>query len=152
KDLFSTFLDQVFFQPLAESLRNGGSGGGFGGFIGSLIGSVIGIPGRASGGPVSAGRLYRINESSGSGQPEYFQPANSGNIIPLGRVNQVAARAGAGHAGGMATVRLELSGDIDARIQQQSAGVAIEVVRAAAPGLTERAVNETFRRSSRPTI
>lgn len=47
----------------------------------------IPIPGRALGGPVSAGHEYRVNER---GQ-EYFRPRESGEIIPVG---QAPASAG----------------------------------------------------------
>ncbi|WP_374389202.1 hypothetical protein [Sandaracinobacter sp.] len=67
-----------------------------------------------------------------------------------GQVNQSAYRGAAG--GGVATVRLELSGDIDARIQSVSAGVAVEVVRGAAPTLIDASARETTARLSRPRI
>ncbi len=54
--------------------------------------------------------------------------------------------------GGTASVRLELSGDIDARIERVSGPVAVEVVRGAAPLIVDAAANETFARSARPTI
>jgi len=62
----------------------GGGGGGIAGFLGSIFGG-----GRASGGPVSAGTLYRVNEAGG---PEGFMPSGSGKIIPLGQMN-AATRA-----------------------------------------------------------
>ncbi len=46
-------------------------------------------PGRALGGPVTAGQLYRVNEIG----TEFFRPAVGGDIIPLG----------AGGGGGVAT-------------------------------------------------
>jgi hypothetical protein len=49
-------------------------------------------------------------------------------------------------------VRLELSGDIDARIERVSGGVAVEVVRATAPQVIDAAANETFRRANRPGL
>lgn len=90
KDLFSIFLDEVIFRPLAESLRDGqSSGGGIGQFLSTGFGAIFG-GGRAGGGPVTGGRLYRINENATPGNPEYFQPRGSGDIIPLGKVNQRA--------------------------------------------------------------
>lgn len=50
------------------------------------VGNFVGP--RASGGNVVKGRLYRVNENGVEG----FQPAQSGKIIPLGRMN----RAGGG--------------------------------------------------------
>lgn len=132
----------LVIKPLLESLGGGlgGAGGGLGGFIGGLFG-------RASGGPVSAGQVYRVNEGVGK---EFFRPNTGGDIIPLSKMN--AAQPSGGQGGGMSVIRLELSGDIDARIQSQSAQVAVEVVRAAEPQLTQKAVSETFRRGQRPSL
>lgn len=132
----------LVIKPLLESLggATGGTGGGFGNIFGSLFG-------RASGGPVSAGQVYRVNEGVGK---EFFRPNTGGDIIPLSKMN--AAQPSQSQSGGMSVIRLELSGDIDARIQSQSAQVAVEVVRAAEPQLTQKAVSETFRRGQRPSL
>lgn len=65
----------------ASTIRSGiGSvGGGSGGLLGlgtSLIGSLLGLPGRATGGPVSPGRGYLVGERG----PEVFVPTSSGQI------------------------------------------------------------------------
>lgn len=102
KSLFSIFLDEAIFRPLAEAMRNRSSGGG--GIFGSIIGAVSGLFGggggstgsslggglagaRAGGGRVEAGRLYRINESGMEG----FVPASSGTVIPAGQMNATAS-------------------------------------------------------------
>jgi len=56
----------------------GGSGGAIGGLFnfGSLIGSIFGLPGRATGGPVSPGRGYLVGERG----PELFVPTSAGRI------------------------------------------------------------------------
>ncbi len=57
----------------------------------SIFGAGFGapsIPGRASGGHVQGGKSYRVNEGANAGRVEGFQPAGSGKIIPLGRMNQ----------------------------------------------------------------
>jgi hypothetical protein len=64
-----------------DSILGGGSGqGGHGGLlnsIGSILGSVLGgAPGRATGGPVSPDRAYRVGERG----PELFVPTSSGRI------------------------------------------------------------------------
>ena len=152
--LLDLLLQDLIFKPLANSLANA-SGGGGGGFFGSLlsgIGSIFG-GGRASGGYVSPGTMYRVNEGSSPGRVEGFRPAGSGEIIPLGQMNALAnggMRSAAG--GGVAVVRLELSGDIDARIDQRSTNVAVEVQRATAPRIIDAAANETARRFSRPKL
>lgn len=149
RDLISIFLDRNVFGPLAEALSAEG-GGGLGG-LGQALGSVLGsIFGRASGGSVSAGQIYRVNEGASPGRVEAFVPNSSGEIIPLGRMN--AMQPGPAQGGGVVTVRLVLSGDIDAKIDQRSAAVAVEVTRQSAPALIDAAANETLSRASRPRL
>lgn len=145
-ELIKIFLDRNIFGPLAEAL-DAQKGGGIGGLV-SAIGSLFG-GGRASGGRVDAGTLYRVNEGASPGRVEGFVPDVGGQIIPLGRMN--AARPAAA-GGGTSVVRLELSGDIDARIQSVSGPVAIEVVKASQPALTRAAVAETFKEANRSRI
>ncbi len=61
----------------------GGGQGGGGGLLslgGSILGSVLGLPGRATGGPVSPGRAYMVGERG----PEIFVPTASGSIATNG--------------------------------------------------------------------
>ncbi|HEX7871857.1 MAG TPA: tail tape measure protein [Sphingobium sp.] len=61
----------------------GSSGGGVGGLVGlgtSLLGSALGLPGRATGGPVSPGRAFLVGERG----PEVFVPTSSGSVAPVG--------------------------------------------------------------------
>ncbi|WP_420608151.1 tail tape measure protein [Novosphingopyxis sp.] len=53
---------------------SGGSGGGAS--LGAILGQLIGAPGRATGGPVSPGRAYRVGERG----PEWFVPTSSGRV------------------------------------------------------------------------
>ena len=137
KDLFSIFLDQNVFGPLAEALSQKSGGGNLLGAIGGALGKLFGGA-RATGGPVSGNRAYLVGERG----PELFMPNGAGNIVPNNRLG----------GGGVATVRLELSGDLDARIQQVSGGVAVEVVRASAPQMIDASANETTRRLTRRTL
>jgi hypothetical protein len=62
-----------------DSIFGGGGQGGNGGLLsglGSILGSILGAPGRATGGPVSPGRAYRVGERG----PELFVPTSSGRI------------------------------------------------------------------------
>lgn len=72
---FETFIIKAtLFKELGSSLS------GQGGFLGS-VGSFftgLALPGRASGGPVTAGSLYMVGEQG----PELFAPAMSGSILP----------------------------------------------------------------------
>jgi hypothetical protein len=94
-------------KSLTEALGGLGSGGtgNSGGIIGTIAGLFSsGAPGRASGGNVMAGKIYKINESG----PELFQPAQSGKIYPTG---SLAAKA----TGGKSTTIVQQSFTLDAR-------------------------------------
>ncbi|MET3726178.1 tail tape measure protein [Sphingomonas trueperi] len=56
-----------------------GSEGGGGGVL-SLLGGLLGLPGRATGGPVSPGRPYWVGERG----PELFVPTSAGQVAPAG--------------------------------------------------------------------
>lgn len=58
---------------------SGGSGGGLLSAATSVLGSVFGLPGRATGGPVSPGRSYMVGERG----PEVFVPTGSGSVAPV---------------------------------------------------------------------
>lgn len=72
-------LDQIAAQALDGLFASlgglGGSGGGFLG-LGNLLGSILGLPGRATGGPVSPGRGYLVGERG----PELFVPTSAGRV------------------------------------------------------------------------
>lgn len=57
-----------------------GGGGGLGSLIGQSLGALLGLPGRATGGPVSPGRGYIVGENG----PELFVPTSSGRIAANG--------------------------------------------------------------------
>lgn len=161
--LINILIEQVIIRPLANALSkvqigNTGGGGLFGailGGIGSLFGgggsSKAALKGRASGGFVAPGELYRVNEGASPGRVEAFMSRDGGKIIPLGQMNSVVGGPQQ-QSGAIATVRLELSGDIDARIQQVSGPVAVQVVRASAPSIINASARETMARARRPKI
>ncbi|MBU7588828.1 MAG: tape measure protein, partial [Sphingopyxis terrae] len=160
-DLIRIAIQQQIVNALSSAFSFGGSGGGGGGGLLSTIANVAGTalkfsgktPGRASGGPVNAGSLYRINEGSSPGNPEYFQPAMSGTVIPLGQINQKVAMPGAGQ---QQPIQLRIyadeGGTFVPRVEAISAGVTIEVQRQVAPGMIDAAANEALRRAGRPKI
>lgn len=107
-------IQRKLIGPLADSLfgkADGSTSGGLGNILSSIFQSSSG--GRASGGDVSAGKVYRINENG----PEYFQPAMSGKIIPTGR----AASGG----GGMSVTQYI---SVDGRNSVTPAGFANEIL------------------------
>ena len=58
----------------------GGSGGGVGAILTSAVSGLLGAPGRATGGPVSAGRGYMVGERG----PELFVPGSGGRVERMG--------------------------------------------------------------------
>ncbi|GAA4641930.1 hypothetical protein GCM10023115_02600 [Pontixanthobacter gangjinensis] len=81
----SQALDQIASQAMQLGLDQifggGGAGstGGIGGIFGGIVGSIFGLPGRATGGPVSPGRGYLVGERG----PEMFVPTSSGRVETL---------------------------------------------------------------------
>ena len=73
-------IAQASLRSLFHSPGGGSFGAGLINGLGSLIGSMLGAPGRATGGPVSAGRPYRVGENG----PELFVPSSSGRIEQVG--------------------------------------------------------------------
>ena len=70
-----------------SSLGGGGSGGGGLLSLGaSVVSALFGAQGRATGGPVSAGRAYRVGERG----PEWFVPTASGRVETGGAVRNIA--------------------------------------------------------------
>ena len=68
----------------------GSAGGGLGSILGQSIGALFGLPGRATGGPVTGGQAYLVGERG----PEVFVPTSSGRVEtglgPPGRDVRVA--------------------------------------------------------------
>ncbi len=63
-----------------SALIGGGSGGGLVSLGSAVIGALTGLPGRATGGPVSPGRAYLVGERG----PELFVPTSSGAVTSSG--------------------------------------------------------------------
>lgn len=83
---------QAFDQIVGHALQAGigsllGGPTGAGGSLGSAIGALFGLPGRATGGPVSPGRGYIVGERG----PELFVPTSAGRV-EAGTVNSQAPR------------------------------------------------------------
>lgn len=73
-------MNEIAQASLRSLFNPPGGGGGFGAGLlnglGSLISGLLGAPGRATGGPVSAGRGYLVGERG----PELFVPWSNGRI------------------------------------------------------------------------
>lgn len=73
-------IAQASLRALFRAPGGGSGGAGLLNGLGGLVASLLGAPGRATGGPVSAGRGYLVGERG----PEMFVPASSGRIERLG--------------------------------------------------------------------
>ncbi|WP_447760253.1 tail tape measure protein [Sphingopyxis panaciterrae] len=72
---------------IGAAMGSGGGSGGGGGLLSlgtSIAMALFGAPGRATGGPVSAGRAYKVGERG----PELFVPTASGRIEAGGGVTR----------------------------------------------------------------
>jgi phage-related minor tail protein len=104
----------------------GGGSGGFGAGllngIGSLISGLLGVPGRATGGPVSSGRAYVVGERG----PELFVPTSSGRIEQRGTAGGRDVRV---------AISVQTPTPSDPQVLRQSTR---QVARAVRSALTER--------------
>ena len=72
-------LDEIAAQALQAglgSLFGGSSSGGLGGLLQGAVGALFGLPGRATGRPVSPGQGYLVGERG----PEIFVPTSAGRV------------------------------------------------------------------------
>jgi phage-related minor tail protein len=102
------------------AILGGGGGGGLLALGQGIASSLFGAPGRATGGPVSAGRAYRVGERG----PEYFVPTASGRIETGGGVRAIA-------------ITVNVRGDADSepkRLERTGRQIARAVRRAVAAG------------------
>lgn len=83
KNIAFRALDDIASHALQGGLSQlfgsgGGSGGlgGLGGFLTQSLGGLLGLPGRATGGPVSPGRGFIVGENG----PELFVPTSAGRV------------------------------------------------------------------------
>lgn len=96
-DVLRRMVAEAAAARIFDALGLGDKGGGILGVIlggifgaGTAGGSSASVAGaRATGGPVSAGSLYQVNESG----KEYFRPSVSGEVIPLGKMDRAPAQA-----------------------------------------------------------
>lgn len=112
-------LEDLFSNIFKSFMSN--KDGGVLGSIASGIGSLFG-GGRASGGPVTKGRIYRINENTPNS--EYFAPGVSGSILTNGQVRGLET-GGVRSGVGSLSVSVDVSGangdEAVARIARQAA-------------------------------
>ena len=74
-------IAQASLRGLFGSPAGGGVGAGLLNGVSGLLSGLLGVPGRATGGPVSAGRGYVVGERG----PELFVPSTGGRIEHIGQ-------------------------------------------------------------------
>lgn len=113
-------LDEIAVSALRSAVGGGGSGaGGLASLGASLLTSALGLPGRATGGPVTPGRAYMVGERG----PEVFVPTTSGQVVANG-------------GGGARDVRVSIAvsgrgGESEPRLLARSARQVARAVRGA---------------------
>jgi len=116
-------LDEIARAALGVAFPSIGGGGGAGGGLLSLLGGLFGLPGRATGGPVSPGRPYWVGERG----PELFVPTSAGQVAPA-----------AGQGGGRdvrVSITVNAAADAAPRALAQSSRQVARAVRSALAGL-----------------
>lgn len=99
-------LEDLFSNVFKMLMSSNKDGSGVLGSIASGIGSLFG-GGRASGGPVTKGRIYRINENTPNS--EYFAPGVNGSILTNGQMRGLET-GGVRASGGSFSVNVDVSG------------------------------------------
>ncbi len=75
-------LDAIAAQAIQSGIgglfggQQGGASGGLGAILTNAVGTLFGLPGRATGGPVSPGAAYLVGERG----PEVFVPTSAGRV------------------------------------------------------------------------
>jgi hypothetical protein len=118
-------LADIAQASLRALFNPGGGSGGFGAGLvnglGSLISGLLGMPGRATGGPVSGGRAYVVGERG----PELFVPSSGGRI----------ERTSSGGRDVRVAIAIQTPAPSDPQVLRQSSRQMARAVRSA---LTER--------------
>ena len=106
-------------RSMFATLGGGGQAGGAGGLLSALASSLVGLPGRATGGPVSAGRGYMVGERG----PELFVPSSGG------RIERLASTGGARDV--RVSIAVNGGGQDEAGVLRQSSRQIAQAVRSA---------------------
>ena len=144
-DLISSGLKSLFMSTFNLGGSLGGGGGLFGGIFGSLFGG-----GRAGGGSVLPGRLYRVNENTPNS--ELFMPSQPGRVLTPSQVRAMGAGAG---GGGPVKVELVVQAEEGAmfvpRVQAISADTSVAVTGAASQAQRNALGSQMQRQQDRGT-
>jgi hypothetical protein len=87
KNFFVNILNDIAAQIVKQQIASP-----LAAMFSSAIGSFLGLPGKATGGPVTAGNPYIVGEQG----PELFIPGRTGSIVPNNTMGAEAAATGNG--------------------------------------------------------
>lgn len=122
--LINRMVAEALAADIAKALGLGGSSGGGGGFLGDLIKTGVsfftGAPGRAIGGPVSAGGLYRVNER----RPELLNVAGKQFLMMGAQGGSVEPNGSSGGGNTTNVFNFSVQGPVDRRTESQIAAAA----------------------------
>lgn len=154
RDGLAQVMKQIASDIISSGIRSAlmgqlGGGGMFSGLLGSVFGGIFGggdaltgalrgagLPARANGGPVSAGRAYMVGERG----PEPFIPSVNGRVLSVQQA-QDALRGRT--ASGRVEVVLHAPPGFSAEQMAEVEGVSLRVVQSAAPQIVGRSVSAT---------
>lgn len=123
-------FDMIFGSVMGAFGGGGNSLGGGWGIAGGFGGNgIFGIPGMATGGTVGRAGLSWVGEKG----PELLRLPQGAQVIPNGPSMAMAA-----NGNNLTVVRIELSDDVEGRILEQSGQQSVQIVRAAAPSISEQ--------------
>jgi tape measure domain-containing protein len=100
-------LETLFSTIFKSLMTDQKSGGGFLNSIASGIGSFFSGGARATGGPVTAGRAYKVNHNNP--QSEWFVPGMNGSILTNGQIRGLQTGVGRS-GGGTIAITVDVSG------------------------------------------
>ncbi|WP_454599125.1 phage tail tape measure protein [Qipengyuania sp. SM2507] len=139
-DLLRIAIRKAVIAPLADALFGGGGSSP----LNLLSGTPFDLDGaRAMGGPVLAGGTYLVGERG----PELFRPHSSGSIVPNHKLSQMG-----GGPGGGGELSIRLGAGLEAEWLRKSAGQAVQIVQAVAPGMLSTASSKARRDAARPVM
>lgn len=144
-DRFTSRMLDNLADDLFDLLSNvgGDKKGGVLGTIASGIGSLFSGGARATGGPVTAGRPYKINHNNP--QSEWFVPGMNGSVLTNGQMRGL--QTGGVRSGGVVEHRVVVVPERDSFISlSTSAAQPVGVVAASAAITQSRADNQTAQR------
>jgi hypothetical protein len=110
-------IAQASLRALFQAPGGGSFGAGLLNGLGSLVTSLLGAPGRATGGPVSAGRAYVVGENG----PELFVAPSGGRI----------EKAGGGSRDVRVAIAIQTPAPSDPQVLRQSSRQVARVIRSA---------------------